>query len=258
MSEIFKASVKENKPVTENHYLLTLHPLDNIKAPDPGQFFMLSVDSSLDPLLKRPFSLHRWLAGDFQLLYRVVGKATRILKGKKEGDVLDVIGPLGNGFPQKINNDVKIVFVAGGMGVAPILALADSFSAYKPSLFYGARSEDEILRIDEFRSLGIEPVISTDDGSSGQKGFITDLLEKFLTRHSSRVTDYRIYACGPKPMLKALSELANKHKIKTYMAMEESMACGIGTCLGCVVNTTDGYRCVCKEGPVFPSEEIIW
>jgi dihydroorotate dehydrogenase electron transfer subunit len=257
LSEIFKASVKENKKITENHYLLTLHPLDNIKTPDPGQFFMLSVDSGLDPLLKRPFSLHRWLDGDFQLLYRVLGKATAILKSKRDGEVIEVLGPLGNSFPLD-NEPEQIILVAGGIGIAPLLALADRTSDAKPLLYYGARTENELLRLDEFRSLGIETVISTDDGSSGHKGLITDILEEFLTSHASRVTDYRVYACGPKPMLKALSELTKKHNIKTFMALEESMACGIGTCLGCVVNTTDGYRRVCKEGPVFESAEIVW
>lgn len=217
---------------------------------------MLSVDDSLDPLLKRPFSLHRCLDGNFQLLYRVAGKATKILKGKNPGDQIEVLGPLGNGFPQNIKKDAKIILAAGGMGVAPMLALADSFSSRKPRLFYGARTKKELLCIDEFRVLGIEPVISTDDGSSGKKGNIVTDLSDFLKSNPS--DDYIIYSCGPKPMLAALSELADKHKITAYMALEENMACGIGTCLGCVVKTRHGYKRVCKEGPVFSSEEIIW
>jgi dihydroorotate dehydrogenase electron transfer subunit len=253
---MFKASVKENKEIAENHYLLTLQPLNNIKAPAPGQFFMISVDSSTDPLLKRPFSLHRWLNGDIQILYRVLGKATSILKAKKAGEEIEVLGPLGNGFPINDINDRKIIFVSGGIGVAPIMALADSISDLKPKLFYGARTESELLCLDEFRSMGIETVLSTDDGSSGEKGNVVDALERLFS--SEGADGYIIYACGPKPMFKALSELSKKYKIRTYMALEESMACGIGTCLGCVVNTTNGYRRVCKEGPVFSSEEIIW
>lgn len=256
MSEIFKATIKENKPLTENHFLLTLHPLIDISTPQPGQFFMLSVDESLDPLLKRPFSLHRFINGDIQILYRVVGKATKILKEKKPGDVMEVLGPLGNGFPQNIKKDARIIFAAGGMGVAPILALADSYSEHKPLLFYGARTEKELLCIDEFRALGIEPAISTDDGSSGKKGNIITDLSDFLKSNPSE--NHIIYSCGPKPMLAVLSKLAGEYSITAYMALEENMACGIGTCLGCVVQTRNGYKRVCKEGPVFSSEEIVW
>lgn len=217
---------------------------------------MLSVDDSLDPLLKRPFSLHRFINGDIQILYRVVGKATKILKGKKPGDVMEVLGPLGNGFPQDIKKDARMIFAAGGMGVAPILALADIFSGRKPHLFYGARTEKELLCIDEFRALGIDPVISTDDGSSGKMGNIVNDIGDFLNTNPS--DDYIIYSCGPKPMFAALAGLAGKYKIFAFMSLEENMACGIGTCLGCVVQTRNGYKRVCKEGPVFSSEEIIW
>lgn len=256
MSEIFKASVKENRLLTDNHYLLTLHPLQNIRKPQPGQFFMLSVDESLDPLLKRPFSLHRWIDGDLQILYRVVGKATKLLKGKRPGEYLEVLGPLGNGFPQKIKTGARIIFAAGGMGVAPILALADSFHDRRPLLFYGARTAKELLCLDDFKALGIEPAVSTDDGSSGKKGTIINDLNDFLKSDPS--DNNIIYSCGPKPMLAALSKLAAEYKITAYMALEENMACGIGTCLGCVVNTRSGHKRVCKDGPVFSSEEIIW
>ncbi len=258
MSELFKAAVKDNKLVAENHYLLTLQPLGEVRAPEPGQFYMLSVDSSIDPLLKRPFSLHRWQDGNIQILYRVVGKATGILKGRTPGEEIEVIGPLGKGFPLEGLNNKKAILVAGGIGIAPLLSLADRRSDSGPILYYGARSKDELLCLDEFRSIGIEPVISTDDGSAGQKGLITDLLENFLTSHASRVTDHCIYACGPKPMLASLAEVADEYNIMAYMALEESMACGIGTCLGCAVKTNTGYKRVCKEGPVFSSKDIVW
>jgi len=218
---------------------------------------MLSVDSSLDPLLKRPFSLHRWLGRDFQILYRTAGKATNILIKKKPGDIIDVMGPLGNGFPPAKTHD-KIILVAGGVGLAPIFGLAETIKNKKPFFFLGAKTKQELLCMKELKSIGIKPVIATNDGSLGMKGTVVDALEDFLSRHSSLVTCHSLYACGPKPMLYNLSLLANKYKLKAYVALEENMACGIGACLGCVVNTKNGFKRVCKEGPVFPIDEIIW
>ena len=244
--------------MAKDHFLLTASPLDKIPAPNPGQFFMLSVDSRLDPLLKRPFSLHRFIGGDLQFLYRVAGKATSILKAKKPGDSMELIGPLGNGFPLDEREGVRPILVAGGMGIAPLVALAERFTKRQPVFFYGARRADEVLCPDELNSIGIAPVISTDDGSSGRKGVVTDLVEEFLSDHPSSYADYSLYSCGPKPMLMALSGIAKKYKVRSYMALEESMACGVGACLGCVIKTVDGYKRVCKEGPVFSSDDIMW
>ncbi len=273
MSKLFKTAVKDNKKLSNNHYLITFKPLKKIKKPKPGQFFMLSVSNSLDPLLKRPFSLHRWLNPDFQILYRTVGKATKLLKNKKPGDILEILGPLGNGFPVR-SSKAKILLVAGGLGIAPIFALAEAFADREPLLFLGAKNRKEALCVNKLKSIGIKPVITTDDGSLGKKGLITNKLKDFLFRHPLArlgakqrasceanglpVTGYRLYACGPKPMLKELSKLAGEFKLKGYIALEENMACGIGACLSCVINTTEGYKRVCKEGPVFPIEEIIW
>ena len=219
---------------------------------------MLSMDRSLDPLLKRPFSLHRWLGKDFQLLYRTVGKATNILREKKPGDILEVTGPLGNGFPSTWDSETKIILVAGGLGIAPVFALAETTAGKKPLFFLGARSKKEVLCIDSLKSIGINPVISTDDGTLGKKGTIVDILSNFLTSNSSSLNSHLLYACGPKPMLKKLSLLTIKFKLKGYIALEENMACGIGACLSCVVNTKKGYKRICKEGPVFSTKEIIW
>lgn len=223
----------------------------------PGNFFMLSVDDSLDPLLKRPFSIHRSLKNDFQIMYRVAGKGTDILSRRKPGDLLEAIGPLGNKFPRPKAKD-KVILIAGGIGIAPIFNLAEALLKTKPVLFYGARTQDELLCLDELKALGIDTIISTDDGTFGRKGFITDSLKNYLTRHSSPITDYSLYACGPEPMLRALSVFVKKHDLRCSAAFEQNMACGLGTCLGCVVHTVAGYKRVCKEGPVFPMDEIVW
>ncbi len=257
MNKLFKATVVENRQLIKNHYLLTLHPSEKIKQPKPGNFFMLSVDSGLDPLLKRPFSVHRWINGNFQVLYRIVGKGTRILGEKKRDDVLEVIGPLGNSFSIKKSYDT-IILIAGGLGVAPVYALAEKISKKNPLLFYGIRTKNEALCLDELASLGIQPFIASDDGSLGKKGNVITLLKNYLSRNQLPLSHTGFYACGPEPMLKALSEVSGKIGMKGYAALEQNMACGIGTCLGCVVKTRSGYKRVCKEGPVFPLEEIIW
>ncbi|MEK6528168.1 MAG: hypothetical protein AABZ36_04710, partial [Nitrospirota bacterium] len=228
MSKLFQTTVKENKQLSETHYLITLHPLRKITSPKPGQFFMLSVNSGLDPLLKRPFSFHGQRGQDFQLLYRTVGKATNILKRKKPGDILEVVGPLGNGFPP-VNKKIKPILIAGGLGVVPLVALAETiiqrstipmrlntsqsrphfskrgWGDFKPVFFIGAKTKKELLCVNKLKSIGIEPIISTDDGTSGQKSLITDVLREFLTRHSSIVPRHCLYACGPKTMLKEIS-----------------------------------------------------
>ena len=260
MSKLFKATVTENKRLIKDHYLLTLRPLKRTKKSRPGNFYMLSVASGQDPLLKRPFSVHRSTNKEFQILYRVVGKGTTMLSNKTAGEVLDVIGPLGNTFP--VNNKSRSILVAGGLGIAPMFGLADSIvnspAPEQPLLFYGSRTGKEILCKKELASIGIRPVITTDDGTAGKKGNIVEVLEKFIKSGSLNANEYTIYACGPKPMLKALSGLADKLGIKGYAALEQNMACGVGTCLGCVVHTTSGLKRVCKEGPVFQMEDILW
>lgn len=268
MSRLFQATVTENKEIIKNHHLLTLHPSEKIQKPKPGNFFMLSVNRGLDPLLKRPFSIHRSINGDIQFLYRVVGKGTGILSIKKPGDLIEVLGPLGNSFT--VNSKQKnIILIAGGLGIAPIFSLAESLvqplsqskkgrSNNKLILFYGARTKDEMLYNNELSSFGFKTVIATDDGTAGKKGNIINIFKRYMMNSSLPAKNCSIYACGPEAMLKSLSTIIHKQKLKGFAALEQNMACGLGTCLGCVVNTKHGYKRVCKEGPVFPIEDILW
>jgi dihydroorotate dehydrogenase electron transfer subunit len=217
---------------------------------------MLAVNRGSDPLLKRAFSLFKRTSEGFQVMYRIKGRGTSLLREMKTEDVLEVLGPLGTPYPIPSKDRIPLV-VAGGIGIASVLPFLQSHKG-RAIVFYGARTLDEILMLDEIKSMSTEVNVSTDDGSMGTKGNIVDLLNNYLEtgRHAS--SRFVLYACGPLPMLKAVSKVAVSRGITAYISMEEHMACGLGACLGCVVKTRTGYKRVCKEGPVFNSEEIQW
>lgn len=257
MGRYFKVRITENRQLSKEYNLLTLTPLSGTKEPEPGQFYMIGNVSDRDPLLKRPFSLFRKTSAGLQILYRVKGKGTITLRDRPEGTVMDVIGPLGNSYPIPDKEAVPLI-IAGGIGIASVYSLIESFKG-KAHVFYGARSADDLLFIDDLRQISGELNITTDDGSYGGKGNIIDALGLFLTQNSKLKTQNLVlYACGPKPMFEAINSLAREKKITTYISMEETMACGIGVCLGCVVKTVKGYERVCKEGPVFSIDKVVW
>jgi dihydroorotate dehydrogenase electron transfer subunit len=217
---------------------------------------MIGTNNSYDPLLKRPFSLFRKTSGEVHFLYRIKGKGTEKMRQMKKGTAVSMFGPLGNGYSMPGKNLTPLL-VAGGIGIASLFPLIEKLgkNAY---LFYGGRTTEELLMLDELRGMVKELIISTDNGSTGRKGTVIDVLKDFLTSHFSLLTSGLIYACGPAPMLEAVSKVASEKGIKGYISMEENMACGVGACLGCAVKTKKGYKRVCKEGPVFPIEEIVW
>ena len=225
---------------------------------------MLKVSDLQGPLLRRPLSIHRVDKEKIEMLYERVGKGTEILSQRKAGEFLDVIGPLGNGFtlPPK-NREFKAVLVAGGMGVAPLVFLAQRLATGKRKsagdriqVLIGARTKQQLLCEKEFKKLGCDVKIATDDGSAGFSGRVTGLLERALLTQDYQRTI--VYSCGPKPMLRELVRICRKKLIPAQVSLEEHMACGIGACLGCVVNTVGGYKRVCKEGPVFEAEKLIY
>ncbi|MBI5631884.1 MAG: dihydroorotate dehydrogenase electron transfer subunit [Nitrospirae bacterium] len=256
MSRYFKAEIRENRPVHTVHNLLTLNVPLSMPEPRPGQFFMVEVNKGTDPLLKRAFSLFRKTAQGVQILYRIRGKGTEILKDMKEGSEIEVLGPLGTCYPLPSGDTIPLI-IAGGIGIASVFSLVEQLSG-RATVFYGARTKNDLLMHKELKGFAKEILVSTDDGSAGQKGTIADSLSAFLSRPQSPTPKYRIYACGPHPLLKIVSEIAREFKISANISMEEHMACGIGACLGCVVRTRDGYTRVCKEGPVFEAREIVW
>ncbi len=260
-----KAKIVSNRKIAPLHYKLALDAPPIAKDIMPGQFMHVKCSDSYEPLLRRPFSLHKVKDRHIEVLYEVVGRGTELLAKKKSGEFLDIIGPLGNGFSfTRMTHDARrrTVLVAGGMGVAPLLALAEKLVRGKSKLYVliGAKTKDRILCEKDFKKLGCEVKIATDDGSKGFKGLVTDLLRQKLL-----VTG--IYACGPNAMLKEVARIAQKHNVQCQVSLEEYMACGVGVCLGCPVKvkmmdegrrTKDEYKMVCKDGPVFNAEEIIW
>jgi len=258
----FKTAIKSNEKIKKDHYRLTFSYPKGMENPEPGQFFNIKINNSYKPLLRRPFGTHKIGKNEVKILYKVVGEATRLLSEKKKGEKLDILGPLGNGFPmlQTINHKKQTaILIGGGHGVAPLYALAEKFKTYNLKLivFIGARTKEHIVCDKDFKKLGAKVNIATEDGSKDHKGLVTDLLKKNLgiKNHKSQNT---IYTCGPKLMLKAVAKIAKRYKIPCRLSLEEYMACGIGTCLGCAVKTKMGYKMVCKDGPVFDSEEILW
>lgn len=256
MSKIFNAKVLSNNEISPKTNILVIKPLEEVPEPQPGQFYMIGVSDSCEPLLKRPFSFFKYSKKGIHILFSVRGKGTLLMKKFLPEMILKVIGPLGNGYKFSKDTDYPL-FVAGGTGIASIYSLIAKFNR-RGCLIYGARCKEDLALINYEKKLCESLFLCTDDGSLGEKGTVIDILKKKLISKNKYRNINVVYACGPKPMLKALSELTSKYSIQTYVSLEERMACGFGSCLGCAINTINGYKMVCKDGPVFPSEDIIW
>ena len=245
---------------------MAVHSPEVASRAQPGQFLHLRITEGPDPLMRRPLSIFKVDTGNgsVSLLFRVVGRGTLALSGMKMGESLDIMGPLGRGFsvPPRTRT---ILVVAGGMGVAPLFFLAESLIQRGASLHFllGARTQEQLLCRLQLRSLGVHLMISTDDGSEGFPGLITQLLEKLLREESFDPHSTFVYSAGPEPMLSQVASLARQFEILGQISMERQMACGVGACLGCVVpcrshGKGQKYRRVCADGPVFGLEEIAF
>ena len=239
-----RLKIVENKKIAKDTFILKVENPALFEIL-PGQFFMIKINEFNYPLLRRPFSVAGF-SNTIDIIYRIVGEGTAILSKKREGEFLDFLGPLGNGF--KINSAKRLILVGGGVGVAPLLYLKDVIeNRYKIACeaYFGFNSRDEVFTDDGF--------ISTMDGSLGFKGTAVDMVQDKLDE------DSLIFACGPVPMMKKLALLSFEYGCSMQVSLESRMACGIGVCLGCVVETVDGdFKRVCVEGPVFDFEEIQW
>lgn len=253
-----KAKIISQTKIKGDYWHCELNVPQVAKNSLPGQFINIRVSDNFDPLLRRPISIHGISGTKIKIFYEVVGKATRVLSERKAGESLDIIGPLGNGFElgRPKTEDRRPILVAGGMGVAPLMFLAEKLKQSSVQVLIGARSKEALLCVNDFKKLGCDVKIATDDGSAGFKGRVSDLLKDLLsTLHPAPCT---LYACGPKPMLKAVADIANAQRIPAQLSLEEHMSCGFGACLGCVVKTQDGFKRVCQEGPVFLAQDLIW
>jgi dihydroorotate dehydrogenase electron transfer subunit len=251
-----KILILDNKEIASDYFLMELASPEIAQNSSPGQFLHIKCSRNHNPLLRRPFSIHRVIDEKcIEILYKVVGKGTLCLSKRKKGEKIDCIGPLGNGF--KLKNMQTAIVVAGGIGIAPLIFLAEKLAKSKIISFLGAKTKNEILCTKDFKSLGAKVNIATEDGSLGYKGMVSDLLKDKLSSIVHHISSI-IYACGPKEMLKEIAFLSKEHKIPCQVSFEQFMGCGIGICNSCVIRTKQGYRRVCKDGPVFNTEEIDW
>jgi dihydroorotate dehydrogenase electron transfer subunit len=249
-----------NKRLTPQTFVLGLHAPAIARQAQPGQFVMLKVRAGTTPLLRRPFSICAVQGDLILLLYRLVGEGTRIMTEIKEGQKLPVLGPLGQGFtpPQK---DQPAILVAGGVGIAPLIFLAATLGSAPYRFLAGFSTAQEIIPLEKLGFQDLTPLEATDDGSVGYNGFVTGLLEKTLAEIPSAAAPM-IYACGPNAMLKKVQAIAGTFQASCEVSLESYMACGLGACQGCAVKTAPDqkkpYLHVCKDGPVFPAQNIDW
>lgn len=276
---LLKTKILSNEEVEQGYFRLSLSTSSDIEAM-PGQFLMLRVSSATDPLLCRPFGFHSILSKNrFEILYKIIGRGTDIMSRLATGTDVQFFGPLGKGFyiTRKIKN---ATIVAGGIGVAPMVYLAESVRKKNKeaeiNVFIGGKTKRDVLCVNEFEKIGAVIHINTEDGSLGEKGLITDLLQRYIKRPDKKSTV--LYSCGPEPMLKEVADIAERYDIPCQVSLEGVLACGVGACRGCAVKVKGQgsraksqkkqstvhspqfteYKMICKDGPVFDAREIEW
>jgi dihydroorotate dehydrogenase electron transfer subunit len=266
-----KTMILSNQEISPGYHRMRILAPGFGEMARPGQFIMLRVQMSLTPLLRRPFAIFRtgFSPPDCQglppkeyleILYKVVGSGTGIMSELRQGDRVEMLGPLGNGFDLGDPAEEKIL-VGGGIGLASLYLLAgELIRKSRVRLLMGGRTRDDILAVTEFERLGVRTYITTDDGSLGEKGMVTQVLERKLNKYPGA----GVYACGPMAMVEAVQKICANHGVPLQVSLEAFMACGVGACLGCVVkgagHTEENprYLCTCKEGPVFRAEQLDW
>ena len=254
-----------SEQVAPHAHRIRLHAPELVTLMKPGQFVNVVVNKDIeshDPLLRRPISIADYDIdkGTFDLVFNIVGRGTAILAENSIGSSLDVMGPIGNSFPIDTNVKHRSLLIAGGIGIPPLFPLAKQLISLggEVSLRYGARQKEQLLMVQEYVDLGIDCTLYTDDGSLGQKGYVTEGLIELLNKERFDC----IYACGPQPLLVKLQSIALETGITSYLSLERHMACGVGACLGCTVLLNDRgqtrYALLCQEGPVFEAKEVLF
>jgi dihydroorotate dehydrogenase electron transfer subunit len=256
-----KAEVLKSERLAADIFRMTLICPVIASSACPGQFVMLRIAAANDPLLRRPFSIYQTTGdGRVQILYKVVGKGTGMMAKLRPGDVVDLVGPLGKGFP--VDMRPRHCLIGGGMGAAPLFFLVTwllRHSETEPLVLLGARNQEELRAIaSDFEVLGIPVNVATDDGSEGHHGYVVDLLTDSLREDPDR--PWHVFSCGPYPMLRAVAQLCHLRSWSCHVSLETMMACGLAACLGCALPRAhlEGYLHVCKDGPVFDATELAW
>jgi len=269
--------VLAQRQLARDTYALALETPQIAAAILPGQFFMVRAVGNVEPLLGRPFALYDTVIKDglplgVEFGYTVVGKLTGLMPSWRAGDLVEIWGPLGNGFPLPAGG--HLMLVAGGIGQTPFLAVARealglrkygqpprvlSQRPRKVTCCYGVRSAEYLAGLEDFSQIGLEMRLATDDGTRGHRGFVTDLLSESLTEGDRPDA---VYCCGPEPMMHAAARICSAAGVPCWLSLESPMACGFGACFSCVtaVKMDDGkwdYRRTCVEGPVFPADRLV-
>jgi len=253
-SFILDLELTEIKSLNAQYVLMKFRDENPLPPMQPGQFAEVRVDGSPNTYLRRPVSINfvDIERNEVWMLIQIVGDGTKTLAKAQVGDKINMILPLGKSFTLPQPNE-KVLLIGGGVGVAPLLMLGQQLQELNipVSFLLGARSAGDLLELDEFSKYGTV-YTTTEDGSAGEKGYVT--------QHSllNTAAFNRIYTCGPKPMMLSVASYARKHAIECEVSLENMMACGIGACLCCVEDTTEGNLCVCKEGPVFNTNVLKW
>ena len=268
--DIFIGEIVSNEEIQKEYFLTKVKLTSAFDDPLPGQFVMIRIAGLTDPFLSRPISIYSFSRGKkyctIELLYRVVGKGTRILAGLIKKSQVEIHGPLGGSFEIPIDKK-QIIFIAGGIGIAPLSLLAEHLgrngclSKESMSFYLGAQTADAIVGLDKIKKLCYQIQVCTDDGSVGRKGLVTEAFQKNMKKYPQ--ADTMICTCGPKAMVKALSKILHSSKFQCQASLEERMACGTGACMGCAVAIRDNqgnpeYKRVCADGPVFDIGQIVW
>ncbi len=248
--------VLANDRVAPGVGLIVLHAPRTAASIRPGQFVHLRVATGADIILRRPFSVHRASGERIEILYQVLGAGTLRLAEKPTGDEsMDLLGPLGHGWDVP-EGAAHALLVSGGLGAAPLGMLAEELAerGVAVSVAMGAPTAERLVARELFERVARVVEVATDDGSAGEKGFVTGPATRLLDAETFDV----VYTCGPEPMQRIVAGLATGRGIACQVSLERLMACGIGACLSCVVTTTSGLRRACVDGPVFAAEEVVW
>lgn len=277
-------AVVENRPLTGEHFLLSLNSPKQARATRPGQFAMLRLLGRSDVLLRRPMSVydvkpaqpsrkgkprigHSSSPAVLQLLYKIVGRGTRLMAELKPGDRVGLLAPLGHGFfeeeyLERARKADEVLHVAGGIGIAALLLPARQLAqaGVRQRLFFGGRTRSDLVGVEDFKPYVRGAALATENGSRGHRGYVTRPLEEYLERNRNK--KFFLMVCGPWAMLHATVNLARKYGHSCLVSMENRMGCALGVCLGCSIRVDghghEAYQRVCTEGPVFWAERVIW